>query len=80
MRLSEVPLNQKVKITGIEDPQISLKLMEMGFITDEVVTIEYLTSSGDPIVVNIAGYLVGLRLNEAASIMVLPLEESGEID
>jgi ferrous iron transport protein A len=47
-----------------------LKLMEMGFIPGERVQVEQVAPLGDPIAIQVAGYAVSLRLNEASKIMV----------
>ena len=44
--------------------------MEMGFIPGETVQVEQIAPLGDPIAIQVAGYAVSLRLNEAAQILV----------
>lgn len=72
-RLSELPVGQTATIRKFEDDEIFLKLMEMGFIPGETVVIEQVAPLGDPIAIQIAGYQVSLRLNEASKIMVEPI-------
>jgi ferrous iron transport protein A len=72
-RLSELPVGQTATIRRFEDDEIFLKLMEMGFIPGEKVVIEQVAPLGDPIAIQIAGYQVSLRLNEASKIMVEPI-------
>jgi len=69
-KLSELEVGQKATIRQFEDDEIFLKLMEMGFIPGEKVIIEQVAPFGDPIAIQIAGYQVSLRLNEASTIMV----------
>ena len=71
-KLSELNIGQEAIISHFEDDEIFLKLMEMGFIPGEKVTIEQVAPFGDPIAILIAGYQVSLRLNEASKIMVEP--------
>ena len=59
-----------VIIRQIENDELFLKLMEMGFIPGEVITIEQVAPLGDPISVSVAGYSLSLRLNEAKSVLV----------
>ena len=69
-RLSELKEGQSGIISTIDEDDFFLKLMEMGFIPGETVTIEQIAPLGDPVSVAIAGYKVSLRLNEAARILV----------
>lgn len=69
-KLSEVPVGTTVVIKEIEKDDFFLKLMEMGFIPGEQVTIEQVAPLGDPIAVSVAGYSLSLRINEAESVWV----------
>lgn len=69
-KLSELEVGQKAKIVSLEDEDLVLKLMEMGFLPEEDITVEQIAPLGDPISVMVAGYQVSLRLNEADSIIV----------
>lgn len=57
-------------IVSLEDKELELKLMEMGFLQGEEVVVEQIAPLGDPISVMVAGYQVSLRISEADSIMV----------
>ena len=70
IKLSELKLGQKANIISLEDEELILKMMEMGFLPGEEITVEQVAPLGDPISVMIAGYQVSLRLNEADSIIV----------
>ena len=72
-KLSELEIGQVATIRQFEDDEIFLKLMEMGFIPGEKVSVEQVAPLGDPIAILIAGYQVSLRLNEASKIMVEPI-------
>lgn len=69
-KLSELKVGQKGTIQLLEDEELVLKLMEMGFLQGEEVSVEQIAPLGDPISVTVAGYQVSLRINEAASIVV----------
>lgn len=69
-KLSELNVGEKAVIQSLEDQELILKLMEMGFLQGEEVTVEQIAPLGDPISVMVAGYQVSLRINEAASILV----------
>jgi ferrous iron transport protein A len=69
-RLSEIGIGVSVVIKEFENDDIFLKLMEMGFVPGEVVTIEQVAPLGDPISVSVAGYNLSLRINEAEKVLV----------
>jgi ferrous iron transport protein A len=69
-RLSDLKPGQEGIIKEFEDNDIFLKLMEMGCVPGERVMMEQIAPLGDPISVNVAGYHLSLRLNEAENILV----------
>ena len=69
-KLSDIGPGIAVIIRRIENDELFLKLMEMGFIPGEVITIDQVAPLGDPISVSVAGYSLSLRLNEAKSVLV----------
>ena len=70
MKLSELNLGQKGRISHFENNDLQLKLMEMGCLPGEKIIIEQIAPLGDPISISIAGYSLSLRLNEAENILV----------
>jgi ferrous iron transport protein A len=73
-RLSELAIGQKAEILSFEKDEIFIKLMEMGCVPGEIVKVEQIAPLGDPISISVAGYHLSLRINEANSIFVQPLE------
>ena len=69
-RLSELKPGQEGIIKEFNSDEISLKLMEMGCVPGERIQLEQIAPLGDPISVNVAGYHLSLRLNEAEHILV----------
>jgi ferrous iron transport protein A len=69
-RLSELKPGQEGIITEFQNNEIFLKLMEMGCVPGERILLEQVAPLGDPISVNVAGYHLSLRLNEAEHILV----------
>jgi ferrous iron transport protein A len=69
-KLSELKPGQSGIIQSFEEDEILLKLMEMGFLPGELVTVEQVAPLGDPMAIQVAGYAVSLRLNEASKIVV----------
>lgn len=58
-------------ISGFTDEQLSAKLLEMGFLPGTVVRFNFSAPFGDPVCVNISGYDLSLRLDEASTISIL---------
>ena len=69
-KLSEMEVGSKVKIHSFESDDIILKLMEMGCLPGEVISVEKKAPWGDPISIIVSGYRLSLRLNEAEKIIV----------
>ena len=58
-------------ISGFLDDELSVKLLEMGFLPGTVVRFNFKAPFGDPICVSISGYDLSLRLDEASVISIL---------
>ena len=69
-KLSDLKPGQQAIITQFNNNEIFLKLMEMGCLPGERIVIEQVAPLGDPISVNVSGYLLSLRLKEAEQIIV----------
>ncbi len=70
LNLSQVKEGTKVKIRSFENDEIILKLMEMGCLPGEEVTVWKKAPFGDPIYIMVAGYSLSLRIDEAEKINV----------
>ena len=57
-------------VQSVHTSAISAKLIEMGLYVGQEVEILFSAPFGDPIAVNVGGYVLSLRLNEAALIEV----------
>ena len=69
-RLSEIKVGKSVIIKSFEKDDIFLKLMEMGCVPGEIITVDQIAPLGDPISILVAGYNLSLRINEADNIWV----------
>ena len=69
-KLSSLKVGDSGKIDSFIKDEISIKLMEMGCVPGESVTVEQIAPLGDPICIAVAGYNLSLRLDEADSILV----------
>lgn len=71
-KLSQLKIGESGVIHSFENDDIFLKLMEMGCIPGELITVEQIAPLGDPISISVAGYQLSLRMNEADSIFIAP--------
>ncbi len=69
-KLSEIKIGKSVVIHSFESDDIFLKLMEMGCVPGERITVDQIAPFKDPISITVAGYQLSLRLNEADQILV----------
>jgi ferrous iron transport protein A len=69
--LASLNPGEKAIIDSFTDPELSVKLLEMGCTPGEEVTLDKVAPFGDPIAVNVAGYTLSLRLSEAATVKIL---------
>lgn len=69
-RLSDLKAGSTAKILSFEDNDLFLKLMEMGCVPGEDITVEQIAPLGDPISITVSGYSLSLRINEADNIFV----------
>jgi ferrous iron transport protein A len=58
-------------ISGFTDDEISVKLLEMGFLPGTAVRFNFTAPFGDPVCVSVSGYDLSLRVDEAATISIL---------
>lgn len=70
IKLSELRPGQRGVIRKFNNNEIFLKLMEMGCVPGETVLLEKVAPLGDPVSINVSGYHLSLRLNEAEHILV----------
>ena len=66
--LASLAPGQSGIIAGFTDDELALKLMEMGCLPGETVTLNYRAPLGDPISIHVLGYNLSIRISEAASI------------
>ncbi|MFZ9719003.1 MAG: FeoA family protein [Chitinophagaceae bacterium] len=70
MNLSEAAPGDTVRIVGFEKEEEAIKLMEMGCLPGELVTVAFVAPMGDPISIMVSGYQLSLRIDEAVKIQV----------
>ena len=69
-KLSELKVGEKGIIESFSSNDIFLKLMEMGCVPGERISVDLIAPLGDPMSVYVAGYSLSLRLNEAEHIFI----------
>ncbi len=70
MTLSELIPGEIGIVKEFTDLEMSVKLMEMGCLPGEEVTISRIAPLGDPIAINVSGYQLSLRKFEASTIIL----------
>ena len=70
MTLSELKQGAIGIVKEFTDLEMSVKLMEMGCLPGEQITVSRVAPLGDPIAVNVSGYQLSLRKFEASTIIL----------
>ncbi len=70
MTLSELKQGAIGIVKEFTDLEMSVKLMEMGCLPGEAVTVSRIAPLGDPIAINVSGYQLSLRRFEASTIIL----------
>lgn len=68
--LSILPAGRRAVITSHDESDFKLTLMEMGCIPGEPVWVEMIAPMGDPMAIQIAGYYLSIRKQDAEKIWV----------
>lgn len=69
-KLTDLLQGDTAIIESISNEEYHLKLLEMGCIPGEKITIDQIAVTGDPINIYVSGYNLSLRKEEAATILV----------
>lgn len=64
-RLSDISNGQLVIVSAIEASDLRVKLMEMGLVSGKNLRVLYRAPFGGPIAVDVEGYVLSLRTDEA---------------
>ena len=70
MRLSELEPGVIGIVKEFTDLEMSVKLMEMGCLPGEEISVSHRAPLGDPIAINVSGYQLSLRKFEASTIIL----------
>jgi ferrous iron transport protein A len=70
INLTQLSYKQKAIIRNFDESELYIKLMEMGCIPDEQISVELVAPLGDPLSIMVAGYNLSIRKSDAEKIMV----------
>ena len=68
--LDKIANGRLVTVDSLKDSNLKVKLMEMGLISGKKVKVLFRAPFGDPIAIDIEGYVLSLRRSEANLIYV----------
>lgn len=68
--VADLRRGEKGIIDGFLDDTLSLKLLEMGCLPGTEIELSFKAPLGDPICINVSGYHLSLRLDEANTIAI----------
>ena len=71
-KLSEIRKGQSVVVEYFSDDNMKLKLMEMGCLPGEKITVDRFAPLGDPIAILVGDATLSIRVDEADNVMVSP--------
>lgn len=73
--LDTLKIGQSAVIQEFKDRFLSLRLIEMGCLPGETVKLSTIAPLGDPIAIEVSGYLLSLRKQDAATVVIKPVTE-----
>lgn len=68
--LNELRVGESAVIDSFTNPDLQVKLLEMGCTPGETIQVEKFSPLGDPVAYNISGYILSMRLAEAATVTI----------
>lgn len=68
--ISDLKINEKGTILGFTDETLAVKLMEMGCLPGTEVSIALVAPLGDPLAIQVSGYHLSLRKDEALRVTI----------
>ena len=68
--IADLKKGERGIIVNFTDDELSLKLLEMGCLPGTQVTMTHIAPFGDPIAVKVSGYMLSMRKDEAATIVI----------
>lgn len=75
-KLSHIADGETVKVTAVASSSLRVKLLEMGILEGQSLRVLFRAPLGDPIAVDVNGYVLSLRLDEAALVNVELIQQN----
>ena len=73
--LDQLKQGQTAVVQEFTDDFLSLKFIEMGCLPGEIVKLVNIAPFGDPIAIEVSGYVLSLRKQEASTVIVTLLND-----
>lgn len=70
--LSDIANGEEVRVVSIASSVLRVKLLEMGMLEGQPVRVLFRAPLGDPMAVDVNGYMLSLRISEARLVEVAP--------
>jgi len=68
--VASMTIGETATVDSFTNTEMSLKLLEMGCVPGEKIRLDTIAPLGDPIAIFVAGYILSLRKEEAATVLV----------
>jgi len=69
-KLSELKIGEEATIEKIVDEKLGIRLMELGLIQGEKISVNYFAPLGDPMSITVSNYQLSLRKSDAEKVLV----------
>ena len=69
-KLSEIKRGESAVVESFNDDEMKLKLMEMGCLPGEIITVDRFAPLGDPIAILVGDATISIRVDEADNVVV----------
>lgn len=73
--LSDIENGESVVVQSVKEGSFKIKLVEMGLVEGKILQVLFRAPLGDPMAIDVDGYTLSLRKDEAKWITVLPNKE-----
>ena len=70
--LSDIVDGGEVRVLSIASSVLRVKLLEMGLLENQQIRVLFRAPLGDPMAIDVNGYVLSLRLSEARLVQVAP--------
>jgi len=68
--LDRLKISEKATIKNIESGVLAAKLTEMGLYPGKTIKVLFIAPFGGPIAIDVEGYILSLRMDEASKILI----------